>query len=51
MRHEAKGGFLDYEMILVSFILMEMDTLQCTVFVELSRTSNDYLIIKSFLFL
>jgi len=29
MRHEAKGGFLDYEMILVSFILIEMDTLQC----------------------
>jgi len=26
MRHEAKGGFLDYEMTLVSFILMKMDT-------------------------
>lgn len=27
MRHEVKGGFSDYEMTLVSFILMEMDTM------------------------
>lgn len=29
MRHDAKGGFLNYEMTLASFILMKMDiTLQ-----------------------
>lgn len=27
MRRETKGGFLDYEITLVSFILMEMDTM------------------------